>query len=143
MKNVWKNVPNIRYFIYHPLRYFNDIYYAIKWSFQRVFRGYCDCDWFNFNNWFQEIVPSMLRNMINGAGHPFDMEYEDWNVYLAEMAQHIENTFEDIGDSMNQYDIHNDTKKWMERSIEIGKWQEKEIHEGLRMLADRFFDLWD
>lgn len=143
MKSVWSSVPKFRYFFYHPLHYLNDVRYAVKWSFQRITRGYCDCDWFNLSYWFSEVVPCMLRELIDGAGHPYDMLPEEWERYLAEMASHIENTQEEVWEKLNQYDSDKEKDKWLNRIKEINEWQEAECHKGLQMMADRFYDLWD
>lgn len=143
MMNVWDSLPRFRYFFYHPLKYLNDVRYAIKWSFQRVFRGYCDCDWFNFCDWFSEVVPHMIRNLIHGYGMPGDMGEEEWKKYLAEIAEHIEHSQEDQIVKVNLYDVTTEKDKYFARAKEISEWQQEEIKLGLTMIANRFYDLWD
>ena len=33
----------------------------IKWSHQRIWRGYCDYDLFSIDHWFMKIMPEMLQ----------------------------------------------------------------------------------
>ncbi len=35
----------------------------IKWSHQRIHKGYCDRDYYCFKYWFEELVPEMLEEL--------------------------------------------------------------------------------
>ncbi len=42
----------------------------IKWSHQRIHKGYCDRDVYCFSYWFEELVPDMLKEL-NENRHGF------------------------------------------------------------------------
>lgn len=74
---------------------------CIRWSRQRIVRGYADCDWWNMDSYLQRLIPDMLREMrehhmgspaylgeeyINKDGMAVnDTCHEEWNIMLDRM----------------------------------------------------------
>ena len=52
---------SLRYRIRHPIERIHDYYLNIKYSIQRVCRGWCNMDTFEIDSWFLNVVPDMLR----------------------------------------------------------------------------------
>ena len=122
---------------------------SLKWKIQRFKRGYADVDVWNFETWFLGTIPKMLTQLKKELhGCPIDMEFEDWENYLQEMINHLEvaSTIEDIDDYYPEdykYLSESEKNSLREKSIEHVKYCEEELHKGLKMLEERFFDLWD
>ena len=122
---------------------------SLKWKIQRFKRGYADVDVWNFETWFLGTIPKMLTQLKKQLhGCPIDMEFEDWENYLQEMINHLEvaSTIEDIDDYYPEdykYLSESEKNSLREKSIEHVKYCEEELHKGLKMLEERFFDLWD
>ena len=122
---------------------------SLKWKIQRFKRGYADVDVWNFETWFLGTIPKMLTQLKKQLhGCPIDMEFEDWENYLQEMINHLEiaSTIEDIDDYYPEdykYLSESEKNSLREKSIEHIKYCEEELHKGLKMLEERFFDLWD
>ena len=45
----------------HPIRSIKYFFRALRWSRQRVKKGYCDWDVMDIDTWFAELMPRMLR----------------------------------------------------------------------------------
>ena len=122
---------------------------SLKWKIQRFKRGYADVDVWNFETWFLDTIPKMLNQLKKQLhGCPIGMEFEDWENYLQEMINHLEvaSTIEDIDDYYPEdykYLSESEKNTLREKSIEHVKYCEEELHKGLKMLEERFFDLWD
>lgn len=44
---------------------------CIRWSWQRIKRGYADCDWWNMDSYLQRLIPEMLQELrTNRHGSP-------------------------------------------------------------------------
>lgn len=121
---------------------------SLRWKIQRFKRGYSDVDVWEFESWFLEIIPKMLTQLKEELhGHPVDMEFEDWEKYLEKMIDHfnVASTIDDFDDieinytSMTEEDRSAMAKKYLEKN----KRCQEELHKGLKMLDERFFDLWD
>ena len=56
-------------------------------------KGYCYTDWANFDAWFKNIAPKMLRDIaMYGHGYPGTPPFEDpenWSSWLHRMADQI------------------------------------------------------
>ena len=132
------------------LRYrVKELFSSLKWKIQRFKRGYADVDVWDFESWFLDIIPKMLTQLKKQLhGCPINMEFEDWENYLQEMINHFEvaSTIEDIDDYYPEdykYLSESEKNSLREKSIEHVKYCEEELHKGLKMLEERFFDLWD
>ena len=121
----------------------------MKWKTQRFKRGYADVDVWDFEYWFLETIPKMLTQLKKELhGCPINMGFEDWENYLQEMINHLEvaSTIKDIDDYYPEdYVYLSEAEKDLlrEKSMEHIKYCEEELHKGLKMLEERFFDLWD
>ena len=132
------------------LRYrVKELFSSLKWKIQRFKRGYADVDVWDFETWFLDIIPKMLTQLKKQLhGCPINMEFEDWENYLQEMINHLEvaSTIENIDDYYPEdykYLSESEKNSLREKSIEHVKYCEEELHKGLKMLEERFFDLWD
>lgn len=45
----------------HTIHQFKELPLAIKYRFQRAFRGWADYDVLSMNTWFMEVIPQMLQ----------------------------------------------------------------------------------
>ena len=64
----------------HPIRSIKYFFKALKWSRQRVKKGYCDWDVMDIDTWFAELMPRMLRDFKSGLTeqeHPVLPEFFD------------------------------------------------------------------
>ena len=99
----------------------------IKWSLQRLFRGYADVDIWGLDICIAEFVlPRLKVFRENLSGHPAGIEFEDWKEWLDKMIYAMQ-TIHDEGH------FRIDTK-----DIDFKKQQE-----GLELFGKYFLHLWD
>ena len=110
---------------------------GIKWSWQRIFRGYADCDTWNFDDYLSEVIVGGLRHLANWAHSYPDIfgSCESWQTWLRETADMIEegNDTEWWYESKLPYE---DTAKEMKRRHEV-------LNNGLDRFTEHFKSLWD
>ena len=111
-----------------------------KWAYQRVVRGYADCDVWNLDLYYSSIITGTLRKLagstisyppglIKKIYGPTDEEFafQAWKDYMNEIADHI--------DAAEAYDAE-DTKAADEKGME-------ELKVAFDMLLVAYRDLWD
>ena len=167
-----------RSFIMNQLNVFNNPYYkwyypqywhknirmffrSIKYAYQRITKGYANCDTFDLDNYYLNIFTGTLNHLAdNHWGCPGNEEFpkdEDWTKYLKEMAL----KFYNANESNEAYPTPEADKwwKWIEEhdknidnsysetmfqeANENDKKRDKEMHEGMKMLDHVFWNLWD
>ena len=100
MKNVWDS-KELRWQIRQPWKLPRFVFGNMKYSWQRITKGYCDKDLWNIDGWFMDIMPNMLRQFKeNRHGSPGvlgtdyvnadgircnDTCHEEWDEILDEM----------------------------------------------------------
>ena len=144
------------------------LYYDTKLKIRRFFtrgiKGYDKSDLWDIDSWFIEIMPRMLREFkAQNNGHPCELTMEDWNnildrmIYCFEEADDVkcsqqnewEDTFEidsimDYNDNSFHLIAHpqENWEKWTERDLEISKYREERLNEGLELFKKYFRELW-
>lgn len=134
---------------------------SFKYAWQRITKGYADCDTFNLDSYYLDIFAGTLYHLAdNHFAYPGDDRFpndELWTTYLKEMAScfyranecndYYDNPYEDKWyewlitnktDDKNPY-----VEDMMNESIELDKMRNKDLHTGMKMLDDVFFSLWD
>lgn len=100
MKNVWE-WKDFRWYLKEPWKWPKLVCHNIKYSWQRMTKGYCDKDLWSIDYWFMKIIPDMLqqfKDTRNGSPSCLGEEYvnedgiscndschEEWDKILDEM----------------------------------------------------------
>ena len=114
-----------------------------------------------FDSYYLDIFAGTLYHLAdNHFGYPGDDRFpndELWTAYLKEMAScfyranecndYYDNPYEDKWYEWLTTNKTNDKNPYVEdmmnESVELDKMREKDLHMGLKMLGDVFFNLWD
>lgn len=107
-----------RYYLRHPFEWVADRCRCLKWARQRVVRGYADCDVWNLDNWFSDVVPGALKHLAeHHSGWPDSLfeTPEEWTVWLNKAAAAIKMMSEEEQDKINKY--------WPPYKDELDNWQ--------------------
>ena len=75
----------------------------IKWSHQRIWKGYCDYDLFSIDSWFMKVMPRMLRKFKETRhGSPVTINNASQDVFLddEERNQAVHSEWDKILDRM-------------------------------------------
>lgn len=121
MSNVMKYFSHSpRYYLRHPFEWIGDKCRALKWARQRVVRGYADCDVWNLDNWFSDVVSGALTHLAeHHCGWPDHLfkTPEEWTAWLKKAAAAIKMMDEEEQDKVNKY--------WPPYRDELDNWQIK------------------
>ena len=149
---------------YYPQYWYKNIrmfIHSIKYAYQRITKGYANCDTFDLDSYYLDIFNGTLNHLAdNHWGYPGNDEFPDdesWTKYLKDMAQKFYNANE-----TNEAYPTPEADKWWEwiqqhngrednpyaesmfkEDNEIDKIRDKEMHEGMKMLDHVFWHLWD
>ena len=149
------------------------IFRCIKWSFQRIVRGYCDFDVWDLDSYYCDLIHNSLLELRDTThGFPYDLDEKTWSAWLTETADCFYKGNEGNNAFTNPYEeemskLH---EKWTSEEMPDGCVRlktnytpedeqisqlyfdvEKEnamkrklsINHGLQRLAARWHDLWD
>lgn len=136
----------------------------LLWSYQRVTRGWADCDTWGTGSHLSDILPEMLRHLLNNThGFPSGLVPDDdvdkgmaaWRCILHQMAE----GFEAAGKSQQippEYVTELETSTgWRAKLgvndrdydwLAIEKYQKAQIktfNKGMKLFTKYFFSLWD
>ncbi len=137
---------------------FKSWFRVFKYAYQRVVRGYADCDIYNLDFYYLSLFEESLKSLAKEShGYPSEFDtYQNWINYLNEMAQ----KFYQANESNNFYKTPQSDKwyAWIEEHpaednpyindmIEEENMnylaRQKDMQDGLDMMKKVFFDLWD
>ena len=127
---------------YHrTVRKIKDLYYRIKYSFQRMFKGYDDVDTFelfaNFTDHYTKILTD-FRN--NHYGYPCDLTESQWDEILDEMLYHLDYMSEERVKSKLRSNMPED---WLPDGMVVYEIMEKHKDEFFKLFSKYFYNLWD
>ena len=125
------------------LRNIKMFFRGIKWSYQRITRGYCDADLWNYFTYHSELIVQSLTSLANNhMGTPIYLKDdtkiendEQWIAYLNEIANHFKTAMEceDFYDEMGNLQAYKDASEK----------EDSELALGFKMLENAYRDLWD
>ena len=117
---------------------------AIKYHFQRAFRGWADCDTWDMDFWFIEVMKPMLQHFRDThQGHPGNLTEEAYNVVLDRMIFLLTEMDENTCSQQNTLWRCGNKDKVLQREIDICKYREACKNEFFRLFSKYFYDLWD
>lgn len=165
MNEYFKYTAPYRWF-YSPKTFFGNIEYFfrwIKWTCQRAFRGYADCDTWGFDDYLSEVISNGLKHLKKYThGHPcaFNSQKE-WEVALQTMIDGFEaakniSSLDYIDECITGYEPHEmhvtDGSTFIEENWPIIdnnkiKLIEKDLMDkfnaGMKLFHKHYFGLWD
>ena len=91
--NIWKlHRCSVRYYVKHPRYIFKQIRNKLKYCWQRITKGYCDADIWNWDAWLLEVMPQMLDELAAVTdAYPDDIvnSLDEWKKYLRGLAANL------------------------------------------------------
>lgn len=139
----------IYYWLWRRYDFIRCIPQELKWKYQRMNRGFADCDVWSLHSYLSEWLPLALRQLkSNSSGCPQDTydgkrknnECWKWKVILEKMVI----GFESDNKIMN-YDYVVWTKDNKVKKIDKKKFKvlEKQMKDGLNLFVKYYQNLWD
>lgn len=122
-------------------RKIKDIYYEVKYGFQRMFRGYDDGNLFSIYNRFvyrySKIIPEFKKNQ---HGHPWNMTEQQWEDILDQMSLHL---YYMDRDNVDKELMKSVPKNWFPTCKTSGEIMKKHKDAFFELFVKYFYDLWD
>lgn len=127
--NIWKD----GYFPWrYPRNWKNNIlrfFRSFKWSYQRIVRGFADCDIWNFDYYLTQLIADGLDQLAEtthtypGNETPEGKTFESWQEYLHETAELFRRSNEDYY-YKNPYEdaITKTFDKWTTEKMDDGRY---------------------
>lgn len=132
---------SIKYFPWRLGFKIKNLYYQVKYGFQRMFRGYDDTELFNMDMTFIDRYSKILKDFREyHHGHPYVLTSERWDTLLDEMLKHLL--------LMNENNVIAELKNGMPDSFEpsyktVNEIQDKHKEEFFKLFSEWFYSLWD
>lgn len=114
------------------MNFFRNTFETAKHYYQRAKRGYSDRDLWNFDAYLMDVITNGLTDFRNSKlhGHPVDVEsIEDWQKEIDTIVEKLQSGVELMH---GNYSYKNKAERLQE-----------EFSEGMDLLKNRFFNLWD
>lgn len=139
---------------------------SFKWAYQRATKGFANCDTYDLDSYYLDIFTGTLNYLAdNHWGYPGNDKFPDdesWTKYLKDMAQ----KFYNANETNNAFPTPEADKwwKWIEEhpkenlidkndnpygksmfdeANELDRKRDAELHEGIKMLDEVYWSLWD
>ena len=132
---------SIKYFPWRLGFKIKNLYYQVKYGFQRMFRGYDDTEVFNTDLTFIDRYLKILKDFSkNHHGYPPSITNEQWDDILDEMIKHLSLMTED--------NVKTELKKGMPDSFEpdyktVSEIMDRHKDEFFKLFSKWFYNLWD
>lgn len=130
------------------LHQFKELPLAIKYRFQRAFRGWADYDVLSMDTWFMEVIPQMLQYQrdckVSTPVFDVDESYEEnrekWDQILDKMIFLCQEMNEDTCSKKNEEKF--DDEMWWERQQEIDQYRQQCLESFFKYFTKYFHSLW-
>lgn len=144
--NIWKI--DLHYPWYKS---YKSLFSKIKWSYQRIKYGFCDCDVWNLDCTLGNYIASTVNKLKETThGYPADITEKEWDKILSELSKDFylasnEDTWHNPYEAMIYCSEKDDDvfKKYAEKEFDNHKMREERLDNGCNLLKKWFFDLWD
>jgi len=140
---------------YSPSTFWGNIVETFRWlkyCWQRAFRGWADCDWWNLSDYLVVIILPMLKQLKeNQHGYPGHGEAdtpEKWDAILDKMVEGFEAgkriaddeyLVETNADILYRRPTRDEVRSWVRKS----KADQKIFNNGMKLFSKWFWALWD
>ena len=149
VKNPWEKWCNIP----AQIKYFCRV---TRWSWQRITRGFADCDVWQLDCYYATLFTESLRYLDKiRHGYPGEMTSEEWSAYLQEMAElfyrcvesndYYHNTAFDEYWNLPDDDLRKEEmrREYLRVEYENFKKMEADKDKAFDMMKRMFFHHWD
>lgn len=118
-----------------------DLYWRIRYGFQRMFKGYDSVDTFEIFAKFIERYSKILTDYRkHHVGYVGTMTNEEWEAIVDEMIYHLYYMDEERVIAELEKDVPDD---WSASHQTICEVMDKHKNEFFRLFSEYFYDLWD
>lgn len=110
-----------------------ELRWELKYAWQRVWRGYDDCDVFGFGDRIIKKITLILEDFIEtSSGYPAEFSEDEWNNILKEMLEYFRNANEEYVDENYNFELS-----------EQYDFMQENLKEGMKLFTKHCYSLWD
>lgn len=132
---------NIKTPFYKMKRKITNIYYKVRYGFERMFNDYDSIDRYNTFEKFTERYSKILTDYRkNHWGYPYKVSSDEWDNIIDEMIYHLRYMNEDNVESELCKDV---PENWTPTFKTVNEIMERHKDEFFKLFSKYFFDLWD
>lgn len=136
--DLWDKITTLFYWIKNTVR---DIYWEVRYGFQRMFKGYDYEDTFEtcakFVDRYYKILTDYKKNHY---GYPLGLTEEEWNGIIDDMLRHLYYMNEDnVEKELSKYILAD----WTVSDKTLYEVAEKHKNEFFKLFSEYFYNLWD
>ena len=129
---------NRAYYLIHPWKYAEDLYYQAKWFIQRGHRGYSDRDMWGWFSHHSQIMVGVLRDLRRTThGHPLGLTPGKWDKKLRIMQE----GFQAVIDEDNDFTSYKKLSRKAHLKLVYGRRRKTML--GLKYFREYYYSLWD
>ena len=138
LEKIWDVITTPFYRIKYKVR---DIYWKIRYGFQRMFKGYDAVDTFEIFAKFVERYSKILTEYRKKPwGYPGDLTEEEWDDIVDEMIYHLHYTDEETVIEELEKDVPDE---WSVSGKVVSDVMDRHKDEFFKLFSKYFFYLWD
>lgn len=136
--NLWDRITLPFYRIKNKLK---DVYWKVRYGFQRMFKGYDYIDIFDTHSKFVERYSKILTELRKDiCGHPVNLTEEEWDNIIGDMIRHL--YYMDEWNVIEE--LTKDTpKSWVVSGKTIDEIMEKHKNKFFKLFSEYFYNLWN
>ena len=136
--NLWDKITIPFYRIKNKLR---DVYWEIRYGFQRMFKGYDYVDTFEtFAKFTERYYKILMEYKKHHNSHPSNFTEEEWDNIIDDMLRHLYYMDEE---NVEKELSKNVPENWTVGSKTTYEIMEKHKNEFFKLFSEYFYNLWD
>lgn len=129
---------NRAYYLIHPFKYFEDLYYQAKWFVQRGRRGYSDRDVWGWCDHHSRIMVGVLISLRKTThGYPIGMSPARWDKKLRVMQDGFQAAIDE------EEDLTSYKKLPRKAHLSLVFSRRRKLMLGLKYFRTYYYNLWD
>lgn len=136
--NLWDKIKTSFYWVKNTVR---DIYWEVRYGFQRMFREYDYVDTFEtYAKFVDRYYKILTYYKKNHHGYPHGLTEEEWDSIIDDMLRHLYYMNEDnVEKELSKYILAD----WTVSDKTLYEVMEKHKNEFFKLFSEYFFSLWD
>ena len=135
---LWDKITIPFYRVRHKIK---DVYWEIRYGFQRMFKGYDSVDTFEtFAKFIERYTKILTEYRKKHVGYVLGMENEEWEAIIDEMLYHLKYMDEETVTEELERDVPDD---WVASHKTVNPILEKHKNAFFELFSKYFYDLWD
>ena len=136
--NLWDKITMPFYRIKNKLR---DVYWEIRYGFQRMFKGYDYVDTFEtFAKFTERYYKILTEYKKHHNSHPSNFTEEEWDNIIDDMLRHLYYMDEENVEKELSKDVPDN---WVVSSKTTYEIMEKHKNEFFKLFSEYFYNIWD